>query len=107
MERFDSPASLPGSGLRLRGVVTKDEAHKQAIKRWRELPLMERQTHTQAQVFAASLADELDFRTMGNERKVIEAWLVHDIEKTKNATAELDAREQQHHAKAEDGESAS
>ena len=66
---------------------------------------MERQTHVQAQVFAASLADTLDFRTMGNERKVIEAWLVHDIEKTKNATAELDAREKQHHAEPEDGES--
>ena len=26
------------------------------------------------------LAEELDFRTMGNERKVIAAWLVRDIE---------------------------
>ena len=48
---------------------------------------MERQTTDQAQVFAASLADELDFRTMGNERKVIAAWLVRDIEKTKQAAA--------------------
>lgn len=31
-------------------------------------------------MFAASLADDLDFRTMGNERKVIAAWLVRDIE---------------------------
>jgi hypothetical protein len=59
--------------------LTKDEAYKEAIRRWRELPVMERQTYTQAQVFAASLADELDFRTMGNERKVIAAWLVRDI----------------------------
>ena len=87
--------------------MTKDEAQKQAIRRWRELPLMERQTHVQAQVFAASLADELDFRTMGNERKVIEAWLVHDIEKTRNATAELDAREKQHDPEPEDGKRAS
>ncbi len=86
--------------------MTKDEAHKRAIQRWRELPLMERQTHKQAQIFAASLADELDFRTMGNERKVIEAWLVRDIEKTKEAAAELDAREQKHDAKAEDSQSA-
>ncbi|RYE07491.1 MAG: hypothetical protein EOP22_17580 [Hyphomicrobiales bacterium] len=86
--------------------MTKDDAQKLALERWRKLPLMERQTHKQAQVFAASLADELDFRTMGNERKVIAAWLIRDIEKTKEATAELDAREQQHHAEAEDGKSA-
>ena len=86
--------------------MTKDEAHKKAIQRWRELPLMERQTHSQAQVFAASLADELDFRTMGNERKVIEAWLVRDIEKTKQATADLDAREHKDNTEAKDGKSA-
>ncbi len=31
-------------------------------------------------MFAASLADELDFRTMGNERKVISARLVRELE---------------------------
>ncbi len=69
--------------------MTKDEAYKEAIRRWRELPLMERQTYDQAQVFAASLADQLDFRTMGNERKVIAAWLVRDIEKTHEAAEKI------------------
>jgi hypothetical protein len=49
------------------------------------LPDDERQTHEHAAVFAAGLADELDFRTMGNERKVIEAWLVRDLEQAKQA----------------------
>ena len=67
------------------GALTKDEAFNEALRRWHELPEEERQTITQAQVFAAGLADELDFRTMGNERKVIEAWLVRDLEQAKQA----------------------
>lgn len=69
----------------MRGYLTKDEAHKEAIRRWRDLPVMDRQTYTQAQVFAASLAEEIDFRTMGNERKVIAAWLIRDMGGPKEA----------------------
>lgn len=38
-----------------------------------------------AQVLAAGLAEELEFRTMANKRKIIEAWLVRDIEQAKDA----------------------
>jgi hypothetical protein len=72
----------------LRGRLTKDEACHEALRRWHQLPEEERQTITQAQVFAASLADVLDFRTMGNERKVIEAWLVRDLGQTRRQAAE-------------------
>ena len=65
--------------------MTKDEAFQEALRRWHKLPEEDRQTISQAQVFAAGLADELDFRTMGNERKVIEAWLVRDLGETKEA----------------------
>ena len=65
--------------------MTKDEAFHEALRRWHLLPEEDRQTITQAQVFAAGLADELDFRTMGNERKVIEAWLVRDLAQTRQA----------------------
>ncbi len=65
--------------------MTKDEAFHESLRRWHQLPEEERQTISQAQVFAAGLADELDFRTMGNERKVIEAWLVRDLEQAKQA----------------------
>jgi hypothetical protein len=60
--------------------VTKDEAQAEALRRWHALPAAERQDVAQAQIFAASLAEELEFRTMGNERKVIAAWLVRDLE---------------------------
>ena len=72
-------------GLRLRGFLTKEEAYHEALRRWHMLPDDERQTHEHAAVFAAGLADALDFRTMGNERKVIEAWLVRDLEQHKQA----------------------
>lgn len=73
------------SGLRLWGRLTKDEAFQESLRRWRSLPEEDRKTISQAQVFAADLAAELDFRTMGNERKVIEAWLVRDLEQTREA----------------------
>jgi hypothetical protein len=72
---------LPRGGIR--GDVTeltKDEAHREAIRRWHQLPDDERQTVLHAQVLAAGLAEELDFRTMGNRRRIIEAWLVEDID---------------------------
>jgi hypothetical protein len=65
--------------------LTKDEAFREALRRWHQLPEEERQTITHAQVFAAGLAGQLDFRTMGNERKVIEAWLVRDLAQTRQA----------------------
>jgi hypothetical protein len=67
-------------GLRSRGRLTKEEAQAEALRRWHELPEAERNSHEKAQVFAAGLAEELDFRTMGNERKVIAAWLVLELE---------------------------
>lgn len=60
--------------------LTKDEARREAIRRWRDLPPEERQTHMQASVFAAGLVEELAFRTMTNRRKLIEAWLIEDME---------------------------
>lgn len=59
--------------------MTKEEAQQEALRRWRALPDDERQTYRHAQVLAAGLAEELDFHTMGNTRRVIEAWLWNDI----------------------------
>ena len=76
---------MRSSGLRSWGPLTKDDAYREALRRWHALPEEDRQTITQAQVFAAGLAELLDFRTMGNERKVIEAWLVRDLGQAKEA----------------------
>ena len=59
---------------------TKDEAREESLRRWHALPPAERQTTEQAQIFAAALADELDFRTMANRRMVIFGWLVRDLD---------------------------
>jgi hypothetical protein len=76
---------LEDSGLRSRGLLTKDEAFHEAIRRWHQLPSEERQTYMHAQVLAAGLAEELDFRTMANRRKIIEAWLVRDLDQSRQA----------------------
>ena len=60
--------------------MTKDEARIEALRRWRALPQEERRTHAQAEIFAAALAEQLGFRTMGNERRVIAAWLIRDMD---------------------------
>jgi hypothetical protein len=59
---------------------TKDDAREESLRRWHALPPTERQTTEQAQIFAAALAADLDFRTMGNRRMVILGWLVRDLD---------------------------
>lgn len=88
LEGTGESANRSGLGLRLRGSLTKDEAHQEALRRWHALPEDERQTHKDAQVFAYGLAEVLDFRTMANERKIIEAWLVRDLEDNRPQAAE-------------------
>ena len=69
-------------GAQIRGVVTelsKDEAREESLRRWRTLVPEERETLEHAQVFAAALAEQLDFRTMGNARKVILGWLINEM----------------------------
>ena len=65
--------------------MTKDEAHREALGRWRKLPIMERQTYLQAQTYGRILAESLDFHTMGDPLRVITSWLVDDIAKTEAA----------------------
>lgn len=72
--------------------MTKDEAHTEALRRWRELPIMKRQTHKQANEFAAALAVALDFHTMGSTERVIAAWLVRDIEEREGVLKTLAAK---------------
>lgn len=59
--------------------LSKDDARAETLRRWRALPETERTDPEQAELFAAALADELSFRTMGNRRKVILGWLTRDM----------------------------
>ena len=59
---------------------TKDEAREETLRRWTALPAEDRLTLEQANVFAAALAEQLEFRTMGNRRRVILGWIVRDMD---------------------------
>ena len=72
--------------------MTKDEARKEVVRRWRALPIMQRQNHHQAEAFATSLTGTLDFRTMGDPQKLILAWIVRDLEQIAVALRAADAR---------------
>ncbi len=65
--------------LASRGTMTKDEAHMDAVKRWRELPIASRQTVSQALDFAKTLDALLQFETLGNRSRIIEAWLIREL----------------------------
>lgn len=60
--------------------ISKDEAHSLVLTRWRALPVSERKTYAQAIAFAADLAAELDFETLGHPQKIIQGWLVREID---------------------------
>jgi hypothetical protein len=60
--------------------MTKNEAREEILRRWHALPPADRHTAQDAQVWAAAYAEEVGFRTMGNARKVIAAWLLQDLD---------------------------
>lgn len=72
--------------------MNKEEARREVVRRWREQPVMSRQTHEQAGVFAASIAQSFDFHTVANRQRLIQAWLVRDIEDREAAVRALDGR---------------
>ena len=69
--------------------MTKDEAQRECLKRWRARPVMDRQSYKQAEAFAGILDKDIEFRTMADKRRVIEAWLVKDIDKTREMASKI------------------
>ena len=65
--------------------MTKDEAEREALARWHQLPAAERQDFKQAFAFAERVEREFDFRTMADKRKMIAYWLILDIVRTSTA----------------------
>ncbi|UHC20450.1 hypothetical protein LRS73_35555 (plasmid) [Methylobacterium currus] len=59
--------------------MTKDEAKREALRRWRQLPPAERQTDEQAAQFAMRLhhSGELRFRCSGDPYQHIKGWLMN------------------------------
>jgi hypothetical protein len=60
--------------------MTKGEAERECIRRWRELPKPERATLEQATTFAHSLVAEMDFSTSRDQGQVIRTWLQRDLQ---------------------------
>ncbi|GJD66285.1 hypothetical protein [Methylobacterium frigidaeris] len=58
--------------------MTKDEAKREALRRWRELPPSERQTDRQAAEFAMKLhlSWNLRFRNSADGNQHIKGWLM-------------------------------
>ena len=65
--------------------MTKDEAEKEALKRWRELPLAN-QTVENAIEFAKVLLPALEFETLGSREKILAAWLIRDLGRSRRAS---------------------
>lgn len=60
--------------------MDKREAHAKILSLWRERPPAERRTYKHAIDFAATVASEVEFETLGNKLKIIEGWLVKDVD---------------------------
>ena len=60
-------------------MIIKDDARKQVLRMWHDLPVAQRQTFSQAEAFAIAIGPSLDFRTMGDKLKVVTAWVQRDM----------------------------
>jgi hypothetical protein len=73
--------------LALKAQLTKAEAERETLSRWRALPAMDRRTYKQAMAFAAKLSAELVFPTLGTRDRIILAWLARDLLRSGNSWA--------------------
>ena len=60
-------------------MMSKIEAERECIQRWRDLPRQERSTNDQAASFATRLMDDIDFPTSGDRHSFIRGWLQRDL----------------------------
>jgi hypothetical protein len=61
-------------------MLSKPEAERECIRRWRELPRGQRSTLEQAAEFAVLLMDEVTFATSGDRYHFIRGWLQRDLQ---------------------------
>jgi len=76
--------------------MDKAAAQAEALRLWHALPARERQTHHQATAFAAVIAPQLAFETLGVHDKIVEGWLVRDLLRTEEAVRVLDEKAARH-----------
>ena len=59
--------------------MTRQQAEAEALRRWYDLPELQRQTFEQAETIAANLEIELDFYCVTSKHRLISAWLIREI----------------------------
>lgn len=63
--------------------MTKQEGEREAIRRWLLLPEHMRQTYEDAEAFAKRLVLEIEFPTITNRERLIAAWLMRELFRTR------------------------
>lgn len=61
-------------------MLSKVDAQRECIRRWRALPREQRSTNEQASAFAASLLEEIVFPTSGDGCHFIRGWIQRDLQ---------------------------
>jgi hypothetical protein len=60
-------------------LLTKEEARREALRRWHALPPDRRRTFEDAAAFAASPGGRIEFQTVADPQKIVTAWLIRDL----------------------------
>jgi len=71
--------------------VTTQEAEAEIIRRWYELPPDLRQTADDAEAFAAHIADQFDFYSVLDKEKLLGAWLMRELFRSREAQKAAEA----------------
>ncbi len=69
--------------------LTKQDAEREAIRRWYQLPAHERQTQDDAANYSHRLAGELEFDSVTTKQKLIAAWLIREMEQIRDLDDDL------------------
>lgn len=67
--------------------MTRDEAEKEVVRRFHQLPLHVRQDFGRADALADELAEDIVFESALGHRRMIAAWLILEIARTREASA--------------------
>lgn len=62
--------------------MTKEEARLACIRDWMALPSDERQTESQAALFAMKIKARYAFRASGDKYQVVKGWLQRHLDQT-------------------------
>lgn len=60
----------------------REDAEREAIRRWSMLPAQSRQTCEDAEAYAARLVHDLEFYTVTSRQRLIAAWLIRELFRT-------------------------